>query len=67
MWRFLIGRVLQTLLSMLVVISIVFFGFIPRSARLHQPNGRIDADCKGALLAMPPIGQAPVFGSVRID
>jgi hypothetical protein len=47
--------------------SKVTLGFIPRRARLHQPDGGIDADCKGALLAMPPIGQAPVFGSVRID
>ena len=47
--------------------SKVTLGFIPRRARLHKPNSRIDADRKGALFAMPPIGQAPVLGSVRID
>jgi hypothetical protein len=30
----------------------VTLGFIPRSARRRQPNGRIDADCKGAFPAM---------------
>jgi hypothetical protein len=47
--------------------SEVPLGFIARGARFHQPNGWIDAECKRALFAVPPKGQAPVLGSIRID
>jgi hypothetical protein len=38
-----------------------------RDARLDKPDSRIDAERKRALLALPPVGQAPVLGSVRTD
>ena len=38
-----------------------------RDARLDKPDSRIDAERKRALLALPPVGQAPVLGSVRSD
>jgi predicted nicotinamide N-methyase len=47
--------------------AMLALGIIARRARLHKSDSRIDAERKRALLAAPPIGQAPVFGSVRSD
>jgi hypothetical protein len=49
------------------VCSKAALGIIARCARLHEPDSWIDAKRKRALLAMPPICQAPVLCSVRID
>jgi hypothetical protein len=42
-------------------------GIVARRARLDKADSRIDPERKCALLAVPPIGQAPVLGSVRSD